>query len=284
MPKPFGQLVELLAQKTNIDASELTELFQIKADVSDDVFTKFETKFATLIDINDAKHNNDLHKHFKALSLNPFDKLINEAIEQGLVDEDVAADLKANVNTYDKAKKLIAKLSERKVQSQAKDSEPLKAEIKKLNDEVLKTKETYENQIRDLKAQSESKLMQFQIDTMLSGKEYANKDLPKNVQILTAKTLLEQELASKKAKVVMTENGLKLVNAETPELDFTDSNKTVQFNDFVDSVLASNKLLQVSAPPATVVKTQQQIINTAVEDNPAAVRNQERLAALEKMA
>jgi len=284
MPKPFGQLVELLAQKTNIDASELTELFQIKADVSDDVFTKFETKFATLIDINDAKHNNDLHKHFKALSLNPFDKLINEAIEQGLVDEDVAADLKANVNTYDKAKKLIAKLSEPKVQAQAKDSEPLKAEIKKLNDEVLKTKETYENQIRDLKAQSESKLMQFQIDTMLSGKEYANKDLPKNVQILTAKTLLEQELASKKAKVVMTENGLKLVNAETPELDFTDSNKTVQFNDFVDSVLASNKLLQVSAPPATVVKTPQQIINTAVDDNPAAVRNQERLAALEKMA
>ena len=284
MPKPFGQLVELLAQKTNIDASELTELFQIKADVSDDVFTKFETKFATLIDINDAKHNNDLHKHFKALSLNPFDKLINEAIEQGLVDEDVAADLKANVNTYDKAKKLITKLSEPKVQSQAKDSEPLKAEIKKLNDEVLKTKETYENQIRDLKAQSESKLMQFQIDTMLSSKEYANKDLPKNVQILTAKTLLEQELASKKAKVVMTENGLKLVNAETPELDFTDSNKTVQFNDFVDSVLASNKLLQVSAPPATVVKTPQQIINTAVDDNPAAVRNQERLAALEKMA
>lgn len=284
MPKPFGQLVELLAQKTNIDASELTELFQIKADVSDDVFTKFETKFATLIDINDAKHNNDLHKHFKALSLNPFDKLINEAIEQGLVDEDVANDLKANVNTYDKAKKLIAKLSEPKVQAQAKDSEPLKAEIKKLNDEVLKTKETYESQIRDLKAQSESKLMQFQIDTMLSGKEYANKDLPKNVQILTAKTLLEQELASKKAKVVMTENGLKLVNAETPELDFTDSNKTVQFNDFVDSVLASNKLLQVSAPPATVVKTPQQIINTAVDDNPAAVRNQERLAALEKMA
>jgi len=284
MPKPFGQLVELLAQKTNIDASELTELFQIKADVSDDVFTKFETKFATLIDINDAKHNNDLHKHFKALSLNPFDKLINEAIEQGLVDEDVANDLKANVNTYDKAKKLIAKLSEPKVQAQAKDSEPLKAEIKKLNDEVLKTKETYESQIRDLKAQSESKLMQFQIDTMLSSKEYANKDLPKNVQILTAKTLLEQELASKKAKVVMTENGLKLVNAETPELDFTDSNKTVQFNDFVDSVLASNKLLQVSAPPATVVKTPQQIINTAVDDNPAAVRNQERLAALEKMA
>ena len=284
MPKPFGQLVELLAQKTNIDASELTELFQIKADVSDDVFTKFETKLATLIDINDAKHNNDLHKHFKALSLNPFDKLINEAIEQGLVDEDVAADLKANVNTYDKAKKLIAKLSEPKVQAQAKDSEPLKAEIKKLNDEVLKIKETYESQIRDLKAQSESKLMQFQIDTMLSGKEYANKDLPKNVQILTAKTLLEQELASKKAKVVMTENGLKLVNAETPELDFTDSNKTVQFNDFVDSVLASNKLLQVSAPPATVVKTPQQIINTAVDDNPAAVRNQERLAALEKMA
>lgn len=284
MPKPFGQLVELLAQKTNIDASELTELFQIKADVSDDVFTKFETKLATLIDINDAKHNNDLHKHFKALSLNPFDKLINEAIEQGLVDEDVANDLKANVNTYDKAKKLIAKLSEPKVQAQAKDSEPLKAEIKKLNDEVLKIKETYESQIRDLKAQSESKLMQFQIDTMLSGKEYANKDLPKNVQILTAKTLLEQELASKKAKVVMTENGLKLVNAETPELDFTDSNKTVQFNDFVDSVLASNKLLQVSAPPATVVKTPQQIINTAVDDNPAAVRNQERLAALEKMA
>lgn len=283
MPKPFGQLVELLAQKTNIDASELTELFQIKADVSDDVFTKFETKFATLIDINDAKHNNDLHKHFKALSLNPFDKLINEAIEQGLVDEDTANDLKANVNTYDKAKKLIAKLSEPKVQAQAKDSEPLKAEIKKLNDEVLKTKDLYESQIKELKTQGESRLMQFQIDTLLSGKEYANKDLPKNVQILTAKTLLDQELVSKKARVVMTENGLKLVNAETPELDFTDSNKTVQFDDFVNKVLASNKLLQVSAPPTTVVKTPQTIINQPVEDNPAAVRNQERLAALEKM-
>jgi len=283
MPKPFGQLVELLAQKTNIDASELTELFQIKADVSDDVFTKFETKFATLIDINDAKHNNDLHKHFKALSLNPFDKLINEAIEQGLVDEDTANDLKANANTYDKAKKLIAKLSEPRVQDKAKDPEPLKAEIKRLNEEVLKTNELYENKIKEIESKSESRLMQFQIDTLLSGKEYANKDLPKNVQILTAKTLLEQELVSKKARVVMTENGLKLVNAETPELDFTDSNKTVQFDDFVNKVLASNKLLQVSAPPTTVVKTPQTIINQPVEDNPAAVRNQERLAALEKM-
>jgi hypothetical protein len=279
MPKPFGQLMELIAQKANIDTAELTELFQIKADVSDDVFTKVETKLSTLIDLNDAKHNNELHKHFKALSLNRVDQLINEAIEQGLVDDEYGAELKANPNTYDRAKKLISKLSEPKIQAIAKDSEPLKAEIKKLNDEVLKTKEHYESKIQELSSQSENKFMQYQIDSLLNGKEYANKDLPKNVQVLTAKTLLEQELNAKKAKIVMTANGLKLVNAEAPELDFTDSNKTVQFDDFVNRVLAGNKLLQVSAPVQTVKQTQT-IINTPTEDNPAFARNQERLQRL----
>ena len=283
MPKPLGQLLELIAQKTGVDTAELTDLFQLKADIKDDVFAKIETGFNGLIPLSDAKHNNELHKHFKALSLNPIDKLVNDLLDSGNIDDETVAELKANTNSYERTKKLIYKLAETKPDGKpSKDAEALKAEIKRLNDEVLTTKSTYEKQINDVKQSAENSLLQYQYESILSGKNYVQKDLPKDVNVLTAKTLLEQTLKAKGAKIVRTENGLKLVNAENPELDYTEQNKIVSFNDFVDSTLASNKLLQVSAPSTVNTTSTQTIVQPKVEDNPAAEANAARLARLEE--
>jgi len=283
MPKPLGQLLELIAQKTGVDTAELTDLFQLKADIKDDVFAKIETGFNGLIPLSDAKHNNELHKYFKHLSLNPIDKLVNDFLDSGIIDDETIRELKANINSYDRTKKLISKLAETNPDGKpSKDAEALKAEIKRLNDEVLTTKSTYEKQINEVKQSAENSLLQYQYESILSGKNYVQKDLPKDVNVLTAKTLLEQTLKAKGAKIVRTENGLKLVNAENPELDYTEQNKIVSFNDFVDSTLASNKLLQVSAPSTVTTTSTQTIVQPKVEDNPAAEANAARLARLEE--
>jgi hypothetical protein len=284
MSKPFGEVIQLIANKSGLDTSELTDLFQVKAEVSEETFQKIEGSLSQLLSLQDAKNNPDLHKHFKALSLNPFDKLLNEVLESGSIDEDVVNELKANPNTYDRAKKLIAKIAESKPASKAdKDIEPLKAKIAELNNQVLKQREDYENKINSIAEENKTSLINYQIDSLLSSKEFANSDLPKDVNILTAKTLLEKELREKNAKIVLGEKGLKLVNAETPELDFTDSNKTVGFEDLVTKVLATNKLLKVSQGATPQPQTpQQQIQITPDVDNPAGIRNAERLARLEE--
>lgn len=283
MTKPFGEVIQLIANKSGIDTSELTDLFQVKADVSEETFTKIENSLNQLVSLQDAKNNTDLHKHFKALSLNPFDKLLNEVLESGAIDEDAVNELRSNPNTYDRAKKLISKISEAKPQGKAdKDIEPLKAKIAELNNQVLKQREEYETKIQSIADENKTSLINYQIDSLLSSKEFANSDLPKEVNILTAKTLLEKELRDKNAKVVLGEKGLKLVNAETPELDFTDSNKTIGFEDLVTKVLANNRLLKVSQGVTPPVQTPQSIQITPDVSNPAAIANAERLARLEE--
>ena len=55
---------------------------------------------------------------------------------------------------------------------------------------------------------------------------------------------------------MFTNDGLKLVNAEAPDLPFTIDNKTVDVKSFTENVLAEAKLLKVQGQaPATPTQT-----------------------------
>ena len=90
---------------------------------------------------------------------------------------------------------------------------------------------------------------------MFSGYNYAL-DLDKDVTISTAKGLWEKKLKERGGKYVFTNDGLKLVNAEAPDLPFTIDNKTVDVKSFTENVLAEAKLLKVQGQtPATPTQT-----------------------------
>ena len=94
------------------------------------------------------------------------------------------------------------------------------------------------------------------INNELASKNYANKQLDNGVNITIASTLLENAL-KKSGAIVVNENGtLKLKNAASPELDYYDeSHKAVGFGDYVNKLLADNKLLEVSKPGQQPIQT-----------------------------
>ena len=78
-------------------------------------------------------------------------------------------------------------------------------------------------------------------------------DLDKDVTVATARNLWEKKLREKGGTYHYTADGLKLVNAEAPDLPFTIDNKQIDIKTFTESVLAEAKLLKVNnqAPTPT---------------------------------
>jgi hypothetical protein len=90
---------------------------------------------------------------------------------------------------------------------------------------------------------------------MFSQYNYAL-DLDKDITISTAKGLWEKKLKEKGGKYTFTNDGLRLVNAEAPDLPFTIDNKTVDVKSFTENVLAEARLLKVQgAAPASPSST-----------------------------
>jgi hypothetical protein len=104
-------------------------------------------------------------------------------------------------------------------------------------------------------SQWQSQLTEKELYAMFSQYNYAL-DLDKDVTISTAKGLWEKKLKEKGGKYMFTNDGLKLVNAEAPDLPFTIDNKTVDVKSFTENVLAEAKLLKVQGQaPATPTQT-----------------------------
>ena len=112
------------------------------------------------------------------------------------------------------------------------------------------------NDIASVNAQWASKLTDKEINSMFSNYDYAM-DLDKEIQIQTARNVWERELKNKGGKYIYGEDGLKLVNAETPDLPFTIDNKQVDVKQFTEGVLAQNKLLKVTKAPAKAAMPEQ---------------------------
>ena len=92
------------------------------------------------------------------------------------------------------------------------------------------------------------------VKTLLASKKYATKELPIDVNVQVARTLLDAKLKQSGAILVRDADGtLKLKQAANPEMDYVDAGyKPVTFADFADKTLAESKLLDVSpeTPPA----------------------------------
>ena len=172
-------------------------------------------------------------------------KIFTLADEYGLSDADID-ELKAEKNSYEKLKMLNNKVSEKiekKYSGKQADKQALLDEIKRLNNEVLDVKEGAKKEHQNIKNQAEADVVNYAIDSYLASKPFANKDIPLDVNVMTAKTLINKVLNDKKAKIVRNGSDLKLVNTDDNALEHFENNKVISFRDLADSVLANNKLL-----------------------------------------
>jgi hypothetical protein len=268
MPKQFGTFISELAKIAGYDETKLIDLLSINAQIPDDLVNAVN---ASLMTMETAKNNIELKKYFHAQALNGVDAELRNALSELELDDENRTAIDSETSTYKKVSKslkLVKELQEKKAQTNNKgEKTELQKEIDRLNNEIKTVKAQSEDKEKEFNSKLDSTLTEYQLNSILSSKNYALDGMPKDVLTLTAKNLLQSELSAKGIKIVRDNDKLKLVRVDAPDLDYRENNTPVQLGDFVDSVLANNKLLKVSEPQANTVAPQATTITGPKADN-----------------
>jgi hypothetical protein len=282
MPKQFGTWISELADIAGYDKSKLIDLLSVNAQIPDDLVNAVNSNLMTL---DTAKNNIELKKYFHAQALNGIDAELKNVLSELELDDESKQAIESETSSYkrvSKSLKLVKELEGKKLQANTKgEKTELQKEIDRLNNEIKTTKVQMQEKESEFNTKLESTLTEYQLNSILSSKNYAFGDMPKDVLTLTAKNLLQSALTSKGVKIVRQNDNLKLVRAEAPDLDYRENNTPVNIGDFVDRVLADNKLLKVSEPAANTVAPTQQQITAPKADNAFAAALADTVKTLE---
>lgn len=238
-----------LADEKNKDLARAIAL--ITNELPDEAVTKMS---GALMNIDDARNNIDLKKHFTAAVLDGVDVEINKAMEElGFEVADKEA-IKATETSFKKIgalSKKIAELEKQKAGASGKDKSDLQVKINELTTQLASLPKQHAEEIKSINSQWEQKFTTTQIRSMLNGKKYANDQVPLDVNVETALVLLNRELEKSGAKYVNVNGQLVLRQLADDKLDWINpSNEKPTFEQFLDGVLASNKLIAVQQAAA----------------------------------
>lgn len=279
----IAKLITDLAKKGGIDITDpkYAAVLSSAMEVPDELATQLDSAFMTL-DI--AKKHPEVKAHYDAQIFNGMDAKIKSIMpEYELSPEDIAA-IEGEKNSYEKMKLLnkgIKNAAEKKFgELNGADKKALADQIKQLNADILKERETSQGAISAAQKQAEEDILNYAFESHLAGKNYANKDLPSDVSVSVAKTLIQSELAKKGATIVRKDGKLVLVNTQTPDVAYIENNKEVNFSDLADSILANNKLTAVSGSPGTGQQRQYHQPNINTDPNKKQPDNSKVLNAI----
>ena len=228
-------LVSLLAN------NQLTQ-----TDIHDDLANLLNTG---LMSLDGAKNNSDVQNHFKPIILKGIDERLDAIAKQFGFESELAAEK----STYKRAEIIASKMQSLIDAEKNKNGQPsekenqLNQQIQQLQSQLQTAIAAKDSEIAQLKQAHESQLLSMLIDAELGDKPYANDSIPRNVNVMTARNLVDAML-KEKGVIAINDNGtLRLKQAANPTLDYMDEGfKPVSFSSFADKVLADSKMLRVS--------------------------------------
>jgi hypothetical protein len=203
---------------------------------------------AELMSLEGAKNNASIKSHFKAEALNGVDAELKNLVKE-LGWEDGIFD--AEKDTYAKVRALPTKVKDllEKKSNDGGNKAELQKQIVELNHKMAQSMETHKAELDKINQQHASQFMDWQVSNLLKGFQYANKDVPSDVNVKFAKTLLDEAFTQRGVKLVNDNGVLKLKQSSDPSLEYFDENhKPVAFPDFASKLLAESKLLAVTDP------------------------------------
>ena len=258
----LGDFLTTLAAKSNmtldfgtLSNKKIEELNLIEID--DTVANQFDS---SLMSFEGAKNNPEVLNHFKPIILKAVDnKFAIMAEKFGLGDDFVN-----EKNTYKKADLLESKIESKWAELEAQKGKGGNAEkeqllIKQLGElqsQLTALTDNSKKEIETVKGNYENEITEMYVKNLLTGKKFATKDLPIDVNTAIARQLIDANLKQAGAKLIRKDGELKLVQAAMPEMDFYQNNKAVSFSEFADKILADNKLLEVSTPQTQTPQSQ----------------------------
>lgn len=223
-------------------------------ELPDEINTKINSSFMTL---DAAKSNPTLKAHFQAQAYSGIDNTLKESLlEAGFKEEDLK-DILIDKKTGQSLKNAFAKVTE--LHKKVTDPSATKIEkdeavkqINALNQKIAEQATEYQKSLSEKERLFGETLSNVLLDTDLTGYKYVHPTSPE-ANILTAKTLYNQELKEKGLKLITENNKIRLVTNDNA--DYFENNKKIVHKEFLDSVVAKHKLIEVSAPGAATTKT-----------------------------
>ena len=273
----LAEFIQELSERVQIDGADE----QLKALVMNPALSNVQVPSNVAASVqqrlmteNEAKINPVVKKHFTGTALSTVDSKIKDLLDEFSFDEETKASILTEQSTYNRIPmlaKAIADAKDRSISATGGEKKALVDKINELQNLLNAEKEARKSDINNVNSQWESKLTEKELYAMFSQYNYAL-DLDKDITISTAKGLWEKKLKEKGGKYMFTNDGLKLVNAEAPDLPFTIDNKTVDVKSFTENVLAEAKLLKVQGQaPATPAATPTPApVQVAKQTTPAA--------------
>ena len=209
---------------------------------------------AGLLSIDSAKNNATVADHFRATLFNGIDAKLSDTLKDLEFSDDEISEINKIPKTIaklDAAKLKIKELYEKKGASKQSKEEASQM-IAQLNTQIAELKAEIPKVAATEKLKYTSQLKERDLMQLLSAYKYANKDIPNEVNITTAKILLENKLKENKWDLNYDlENGQSPFRLMTEaKLDAYKDNQPVTLKALVDEVLATNKLLEVNKGPA----------------------------------
>jgi len=266
MPK-LGVLLNSLAGKAGIKAEDdflkklLTHAEISNLDVPDEFSAALE---GNLLTVDSAAANTAVRSKLFAEALNGADSELDKAIEGFEFDDTFKGEWKTiQKNTNEKVRKLTVALKSKMdaIKADAKNGkqadpnakaevDSLKNQIAQLNTSLEQAKLLHQTEIENLKTQNLNDRKDFTLTNVLSSKPLPKNGLPVDINILTAKTLIAQEMAKNGLIVHFDGNNQPILKQrkEGAEIDYYVDNKPVNYASFIDGVLAQNKFIQVNDP------------------------------------
>lgn len=257
----LAEFIQELSERVQIDAADE----QLKALVMNPALSNVQVPSNVAASVqqrlmteNEAKINPVVKKHFTGTALSTVDSKIKDLLDEFSFDDETKTSILTEQSTYNRIPmlaKAIADAKDKSISATGGEKKALVDKINELQNLLNAEKEARKADINNVNSQWESKLTDKELYAMFSGYNYAL-DLDKDITISTARGLWEKKLKEKGGKYQFTNDGLKLVNAEAPDLPFTIDNKTVDVKSFTENVLAEAKLLKVQGQtPATPTQT-----------------------------
>ncbi len=188
-----------------------------------------------------------------AQALNGIDSELEAAVDDLGFDEDVKASIKGiKGNTNERMRQFKAetkKLIEKATKQAGKgDVEQANKTIQDLNSKLAEMSRTKQSEIESLANSHRSTIKDLRLEALLSQKSYPNKDLPKEVNLLTARQLIDLDLSRKGYVLDLDESGRDFKLTTKEGTDVFVNNKQVLPTDYFDAVLAENKFVAVNEP------------------------------------
>lgn len=256
----LGKILETQFKKLGIEITdEVKDLIALENEVPDETASKIDRG---LITIESAKTNHDVIKVLKHSTLAGIDAKIDDIIkEMGVtVDEDFANEK----NSYEKVAKLSKILMEAgKRKGEGNSKEGLSEAVKKEREDWVKQQAELQGKLKDItdllaaKEKSftstrEKDLTDFELQKILLGKDYVfPKEMDSSIKVEAAIGAINRELAKRGDLIKRNEAGQLVITDSRGEKAYNEKHEPIDnITHYIDSVLSSNKLLNVNDPNA----------------------------------